>query len=132
MDSTASGERQLAVLGTVRRPRLGTIGRLLFGVGVGAVVVVPLLYALFGGFKTTGQILGSAALLPSTWVTTNYVEILTSGDFWQSVLNSFVVALVTVVLTVSFATLAAFVFARFAFRGRELVYAFFTLGLLFP
>ena len=28
--------------------------------------------------------------------------------------------------------MAAFVFARFAFRGREVVYAFFTLGLLFP
>ena len=30
------------------------------------------------------------------------------------------------------AALAAFVFARFAFRGREVLYALFTLGLLFP
>ena len=30
------------------------------------------------------------------------------------------------------AALAAFVFARFAFRGRELLYGLFTLGLLFP
>ena len=30
------------------------------------------------------------------------------------------------------AALAAFVFARFAFPGREVLYAVFTLGLLFP
>ena len=33
---------------------------------------------------------------------------------------------------VPLAALAAFVFARFAFRGREVLYTFFTLGLLFP
>ena len=30
------------------------------------------------------------------------------------------------------ASLAAFVLARYSFRGREAVYALFTLGLLFP
>ena len=30
------------------------------------------------------------------------------------------------------ASLAAFVLARYAFRGREVVYGLFTLGLLFP
>jgi raffinose/stachyose/melibiose transport system permease protein len=33
---------------------------------------------------------------------------------------------------VPIAALAAFVFARFAFRGREVFYTIFTLGLLFP
>ena len=35
-------------------------------------------------------------------------------------------------LTVPLAALAAFVFARFFFPGREVLYAVFTLGLLFP
>ena len=30
------------------------------------------------------------------------------------------------------ASLAAFVLARYRFRGRELIYGLFTLGLLFP
>ena len=102
---------------------------MLFSVAVGSLDVIPLLYAAFGDFKTTGQILGSAAA-PDPVGATNYIEIPrpTSGG----ACCSFVVALITVVFTVVFATCAAFVFARFAFRGRELVYTFFTLGLLFP
>ena len=35
-------------------------------------------------------------------------------------------------MTVGLASLAAFVFARMVFRGREAIYTLFTLGLLFP
>ena len=63
---------------------------------------------------------------------TNYSEILGSGSFWRQVCNSTLIALVSTLLTVPLAALAAFVFARFAFPGREALYAVFTLGLLFP
>ena len=46
--------------------------------------------------------------------------------------NSTLIALVSTLLTVPLAAAAAFVFARFAFPGREVLYAVFTLGLLFP
>ena len=46
--------------------------------------------------------------------------------------NSVIVAAIAVVLTVSFAALAAFVFARMAFPGREAFYTLFVFGLLFP
>jgi len=48
------------------------------------------------------------------------------------VFNSLLIALVSTLLVVPLAAMAAFVFARFAFRGREVLYAVFTLGLLFP
>ena len=35
-------------------------------------------------------------------------------------------------MTVGLASLAAFAFARIAFRGREAMYTLFTFGLLFP
>jgi raffinose/stachyose/melibiose transport system permease protein len=43
-----------------------------------------------------------------------------------------VIALLTAGIVVPVSSLAAFVIARFAFRGRELVYGLFGLGLLFP
>ena len=88
---TAVSSRAVMTRRSRRRP-IGVAMRVLFGVAVGSLIVVRLLYAVFGGFKTTGQILGSAALLPTEWVTTNYAEILGSSDFWRTVLNSFVVA----------------------------------------
>jgi raffinose/stachyose/melibiose transport system permease protein len=95
-------------------------------------VLVPVIYAVLGGFRDTGQIATSPVGLPSPWVFSNYTEILGSGTFWRQVLNSTVIAGVSTLLVVPLAALAAFVFARFAFPGRELLYAVFTLGLLFP
>jgi raffinose/stachyose/melibiose transport system permease protein len=99
---------------------------------VAAVIMVPLAYAVLDGFKTNGELVGSPALLPEEWVTSNYTDLLGSGEFWRYVTNSLIVTVVSVGLTVSFSSFAAYVLARFAFRGRELVYTLFTLGLLFP
>jgi raffinose/stachyose/melibiose transport system permease protein len=99
---------------------------------VAAAIVLPLLYAVLGGFRTTGQIAADPVGLPDQWVWANYVEILVSGTFWRQLFNSTLIALTSTLLTVPLAALAAFVFARLAFPGREVLYAVFTLGLLFP
>ena len=52
--------------------------------------------------------------------------------FWGELLNSVLVAIVAVGVTVGCASAAAFVFARIRFRGREAMYTLFVFGLLFP
>jgi raffinose/stachyose/melibiose transport system permease protein len=99
---------------------------------VAAAVLIPVIYAVLGGFRDTGQIGQNPVALPHPWVFANYSEILGSSTFWRQVLNSTLIAAVSTLLVVPLAALAAFVFARFAFRGRELLYTLFTLGLLFP
>jgi raffinose/stachyose/melibiose transport system permease protein len=99
---------------------------------VALTILVPVLYAVLGGFRDTGQIGADPIGLPSPWVFSNYGEILGSGTFWRQVANSVLIAVVSTLLTVPLAALAAFVFARFIFPGREVLYAVFTLGLLFP
>jgi raffinose/stachyose/melibiose transport system permease protein len=94
--------------------------------------LVPIIYAILGGFRDTGQLSTNPVALPSPWVFSNYTGILKSGTFWHQVWNSTLIALVSTALTVPVAALAAFIFARFAFRGREVLYTVFTLGLLFP
>jgi raffinose/stachyose/melibiose transport system permease protein len=111
----------------MRRLPLYAIGWL-----VATAILIPIVYAVLGGFRDTGQIGSNPLALPDPWVFANYTEILASGTFWRQVWNSVLIAAVSTLLTVPLAALAAFVFARFAFRGRELLYAVFTLGLLFP
>ena len=94
--------------------------------------LVPILYAILGGFRDTGQLSTNPVALPDPWVFSNYTGILKSSTFWHQVWNSVLIALVSTALTVPIAAMAAFVFARFAFRGREVFYTIFTLGLLFP
>jgi raffinose/stachyose/melibiose transport system permease protein len=61
-----------------------------------------------------------------------YTSVLQSASFWRQLANSVLVMAGTSAGVVSLASMAAFVFARMQFRGRELLFNFFTLGLLFP
>ncbi|QNP73934.1 carbohydrate ABC transporter permease [Streptomyces roseirectus] len=99
---------------------------------VGALMAVPLLYAVLSGFKTTDELSRNPVGLPEKWVTSNYTDILGSSSFWQMVGSSTFIAIVTAVAVVGVSALAAFSFARFAFRGREALFTLFTMGLMFP
>ncbi|MEV8563523.1 carbohydrate ABC transporter permease [Streptomyces sp. NPDC051917] len=99
---------------------------------VGVVMVTPLLYALVSGFKSTDQLSQNAFGLPSPWVVSNYTDILADSSFWRMLGSSTLVAVGTTALTVGTAALAAFALARFAFKGRELMFTLFAVGLMFP
>ena len=102
---------------------------------VAAAILFPLLYAVLGGFKTNGQLVADpGTILPTEWIFTNYSDVLRRirPTFWRQALNSVIIATVAVVLTVTLASAAAFVFARMRFRGREALYLLFVFGLLFP
>ena len=59
---------------------------------VAALVIVPMLYAVLSGFRSTGQLAAQPLGLPDPWITSNYTEILTSGPFWQAFGNSAIIA----------------------------------------
>jgi raffinose/stachyose/melibiose transport system permease protein len=108
------------------------LGLYAIAIAVALAVLIPVVYAVLGGFRDTGQIAADPVGLPSPWVWSNYGDILADGTFWRQVWNSTLIAFLSTIFTVPLAALAAFVFARFAFRGREVFYTVFTLGLLFP
>ncbi|MET8260409.1 carbohydrate ABC transporter permease [Micromonospora sp. NPDC005553] len=99
---------------------------------IAAVSIAPVIYVVIGGFRTTPQIVADPAGLPDPFVWDNYSRVLTQSNFWQQAFNSAVIALGTTLAVVVLGLAAAFVLARYRFRGREGLYTFFTLGLLFP
>lgn len=96
------------------------------------VIIIPLTFSVLGGFRTSGQLAADPVGLPDPWVFTNYLETLANPAFYNQLKNSLLISLITTALVLPAASLAAFVIARYRFRGREVVYALFTLGLLFP
>ncbi|MFJ7067842.1 carbohydrate ABC transporter permease [Streptomyces sp. NPDC101115] len=99
---------------------------------IAAFVAVPLIYAVISGFKSTAELTNNPFGLPEQWKTANYTGILGDGMFWRQIANSAGIAIGTTVCTVLASAMAAFVLARYAFRGRELFYTLFTIGLMFP
>lgn len=104
----------------------------LISVAVGALIVVPIGFGVLGGFKDNGQLSSNPLGWPDPWVPENYTGILASGVFWRQLGNSTLIALATTLVVVGAAAMAAFVFARFSFRGREFLFTLFAVGLMFP
>ena len=115
-----------------RRQPNGTGWSYLAAILIVGITVVPILYVIIGGFRTTAQINADPAGLPQPWVFENYRVILTSSSFWQFLANSALIAAVATVLAVSLGSMAAFALSRYSFKGRDAFYGLFTLGLLFP
>jgi raffinose/stachyose/melibiose transport system permease protein len=99
---------------------------------VAAVVVIPLVTTALGGFKTLGDLRGNAFGLPSTWMVSNYSDILFSQRYWLQMGNSLLIAGLTVFLTLAFAAMAAFTFAHVRFFGSQFLLNYFLIGLMFP
>lgn len=97
-----------------------------------AVVVVPIAFGVIGGFKDNAQLSTSPFRLPSPWIFSNYADVLTSPEFWRPLWNSTYIAALSTFVVVGVAAMAAFVLARFAFRGREMLAMLFAVGLMFP
>lgn len=108
------------------------IPRYLVCIIVALFVLTPILVAIVGGFKTSGELTTSPFSLPARWHWENYGNILVQSDFWQAVVNSVITMLGTVSLLLLIACPTAFVFARMPFRGREVIFNIMLFGLLFP
>jgi raffinose/stachyose/melibiose transport system permease protein len=99
---------------------------------VAGLVLVPLLATVLGGFKSLGELRVNPFGLPAEWEWDNYWSILSGTRYWQLLLNSLVISVLTVVLTLAGASMAAFVFAHVRFFGSRFLLQYLLLGLMFP
>jgi len=113
------------------------VGPLVWGVVATMVALLfasPLVAVLLGSLKSPAE----AAQVPPTYVPRS-VSLQSYATLWassvgvgQSILNSLVVALATVVLTVVLALLAAYGFHRFPFPGSSVVFIVLLAAIMVP
>ncbi|MEV0807584.1 carbohydrate ABC transporter permease [Micromonospora sp. NPDC050200] len=96
------------------------------------LTVLPLLWMFVSSFKSNGEILADPWGLPETLHWDNWVRAWTDAHIGRYFLNSLVVVAGSVSLTMVMGATAAYVFARYEFRGRQFVYYLFVGGLMFP
>ena len=99
---------------------------------VACLVLIPLLATVLGGFKSLGDLRVNPFGLPAQWEWGNYWSILSGLRYWQLLLNSLVISVLTVALTLAAASMAAFVFAQVRFFGSRFLLQYLLLGLMFP
>jgi raffinose/stachyose/melibiose transport system permease protein len=99
---------------------------------IAGLVLVPLLATILGGFKSLGDLRVNPFGLPAQWEWGNYWSILSGTRYWKLLLNSLVIAVLTVVLTLVAAAMAGFVFAHLRFFGSRFLLQYLLVGLMFP
>ena len=96
------------------------------------VIFTPLVILVFGSLKTTGEMYSHPYTIPNPPHWDNLIGILSTLAFWRMLGNSMIVMFAATAGVVFVCGLAAFVFARLKFRGKDLIFNFFTMGLMFP
>ena len=101
----------------------------LVAIALGLVIIFPLIYCFLSSFKTPSEFL-DPKLLPSSFLNLdNYKAALDRGNLLRYILNSFVIAFLGSAIRLIFSILAAYVFAFYDFKGKNVVF-FMILGTM--
>jgi N-acetylglucosamine transport system permease protein len=96
------------------------------------ICVVPLLWAVLTSFKSDREIFTNPWGLPTEWHFDNFVRAWTTASIGRYFINSAIVVSVAVVLVMLLGAMVAYVLARYEFRGRDIIYYAFVVGMTFP
>ena len=109
------------------RGLLATVLVLLATIGVLVFMVYPSIYIFFGSFKPGGGVLGET----SGFTLANYRRIFASG-FVVYTLNSLVICIAATAVSTFVSVCAAYVFSRYRFKGRRVLFGAVLFGQVFP
>lgn len=96
------------------------------------IVIVPLMVVLLGSFKTTPELFSSPYGLPTSLRLDNYAEVVGKQNISTAFVNSVLVTVCSVSLTLLLASLAAYAATRITGWLIGVVYAFLILGMAVP
>jgi multiple sugar transport system permease protein len=97
----------------------------------GLVMITPLLFMFSTSLKTASQVY-DLRLFPAAPTLQNYVAVLSDGRFMRWFLNSTIVACTVTLSNVFFDSLVGYTLAKFAFRGRQLIFLAILSTLMIP
>lgn len=98
----------------------------------GLLVTIPLIWAVIQSFKTDDEIIHDPLGLPEQWLFGAFGRAWTKGHIGEFFMNTIIVLLGSVTLTMLFGAMAAYVLARYPFPGNRVVYWLFVAGLTLP
>ncbi|WP_408008019.1 carbohydrate ABC transporter permease [Pseudalkalibacillus sp. A8] len=98
----------------------------------GLVNAYPIFWMFLNSFKSNIEFAKSPFGLPVEWLFENYKTAWETARLDTYFLNSIIVSVVAVIVTVFAGALASYFLSRFRFRWGRAMYAFFVFGMLIP
>ncbi|MFI6600625.1 carbohydrate ABC transporter permease [Nonomuraea sp. NPDC050536] len=96
------------------------------------LVVVPLLWTFLASFKDTAEIFGPAWSMPAKLRLDNWVRAFHQARIGTYLFNTVIVVALSTAGTMALGSMAAYVLARYPFRGSGAIYLLLVSGMAFP
>ena len=96
------------------------------------VYLIPIIWMYSSSMRTNGEIILDPLGLPTRIDFQNYITAWETAELGRHFIISIIITSVSMIMVVSFSSLAAYGFSRLNFAGRKVLYAFFLLGLILP
>ncbi|WP_244996420.1 carbohydrate ABC transporter permease [Paenibacillus sp. FSL W8-0186] len=120
-------------MGKLSSRNMGLVVMSVVLLAVSLVMLAPFLIMVLTSFKTMGEIQSPTfSLFPKVWHFDNYAEALSRGDWLKYFYNSFVVTIITVVVSLVLNSMAGYSFARLKFPGRDILFFSVLIGIMVP
>lgn len=94
--------------------------------------IFPIVWLFMSSLKTQNEFMKSSMALPEAFNLKNYISVFTETNMLLYIGNSLRNTLLSVAFIIVFAFLAAYVLSRYRFKGRNIIYNYFIIGMLIP
>ena len=116
--------------------KISTFLRYFVLIAVGFVMVYPLIWMVGATFKTNNEIFSSVGFIPNNPNLDGYKNAMKSYggdiDLVKAMINTYSIVIPKVVFTIISATITAYGFARFEFKGKGILFAVLMSTLFLP
>ncbi len=120
-----------------KRKRFSTRGLLSRGTAYAVLGIIaflslyPLALMIINSFKSDNDVLLNPAGLPQPWTLSSYVQLINYGQLLNFA-NSILVSVITTVISVFLAGLAAYAFTKLRFPGRNIIFFVLLATIMVP
>jgi N-acetylglucosamine transport system permease protein len=96
------------------------------------VVVFPMLWSVLTSLKTDQEIFFSPWAMPKILMFENFARAWVKARMGEYLINTLLIIIPALFFTLLLSSMAAYVLARYEFRGRTFLTYLFMLGMIFP
>ena len=119
---------------------MGRKQKLSFSIFVSTVLIIvsviflfPIFFCIFTSFKESAEIIRDITFIPHKWSSVNYDYVFARGaKYIRYYLNTIVITVSSVAITLVLSALSGYAFARLPFKGSKLLLAIILFLLAFP
>ena len=116
----------------MKKASIAKIAIYIFLILLAFIYLAPLVWMLFVSVKDNAEIFSSPFALPQRIQWENYTFPWTAGLLGKATLNSAIVCVVTLILSMIIGSMAAFAIARMRWKFAKLMMTYFMIGMMVP